>query len=707
MLNSKKMILTAPIERWDEAIPLGNGMLGGLLWGDDAKINLSLDRGDLWDERSNGVYDDPGWKYCAIAVAVARHDAAELRKIAELSKKITATKLPVGRLEIELAGDATIDSFELDMVQACGRVCAGSEIKFECFADANAEVIRFKSAQPLKSVKIVPPDYGGEARVIENSGDVKSVGSLGYASGKLVNNGDVQYYIQRCDNDMHYAIIVVKDAVNEYSIFVKRANSAEEISAMVASCSVDKTEKFTIAFAKHCEWWEIFWKSSSITLPDKRVEQHYNLCRYFYGSASRAGAPPIPLQGVWTADNNALPPWRGDYHHDLNTQFTYIAYHNSGDFEAGRCFLDFIFSQTESYKALARDYYSVPGIAVPGVASLAGQSLGGWPQYSFSPTCGVWVAVMFTDYWKHTGDQDFLQRQAYPFCAGVAEFILGMLKIGDAGKYFLPLTSSPEIHNADLAAFLTPTSNYDLALIQRLFDDLRQMAVVLKNADDWQIHLNRMPALSISPELGLMVSPDENLHESHRHHSHLMAIYPLKLLTIADPAHATIIHNSLHHIDKLGTGEWVGYSFSWMAALNAYAGNGDRALRLLNCYLDGFVSRNGFHLNGDYKDLGYSTFKYRPFTLEGNFAAMQTVHEMLLQSNNGVIKVFPALPGAWNDVEFDDLRAENNIRVSAALVNGKVARLSLTAAQDCSVIVVAPGVQNKTVKLTANLPIEL
>ena len=72
------------------------------------------------------------------------------------------------------------------------------------------------------------------------------------------------------------------------------------------------------------------------------MQKYYLLCRYFYGAASRRGAPPMPLQGVWTADNGGLPPWKGDYHNDLNTQMTYIAYQAAGHFDEGACYLDFL-----------------------------------------------------------------------------------------------------------------------------------------------------------------------------------------------------------------------------------------------------------------------------------------------------------------------------------------------------------------------------
>ncbi len=705
-MNSRKLYLDAPINRWDEAIPMGNGLLGVLLWGDGRTLKLSLDRGDLWDDRTNNIHNHPDWHYSAIQKAVADKDPEQLQRIADLSKHIIATKLPVGRLEITFAEECPLKYFELNMAQALGYGCDNKHVKlFQCFASSNMDSIRFKSKIAIKELKIIPPKYNGKAELVELAGGVKSAGSLGYKSGTIKVEKRFQYYIQPCAGNMHYGIFVMQLAENEYAIFIRRADNLKVINSIIQGYRDIRLNDFETELKFHRQWWQKFWKKSSVALPDKRLEQHYYLCRYFYGSASRAGAPPIPLQGVWTADDNTLPPWRGDYHHDLNTQFTYIAYHNSGDFDAGRCFLDFIFSQVDTYRACARDYYGKPGIAIPGVASLNGQSLGGWPQYSFSPTCSIWVATMFVDYWKYTGDVNFLQQKAYPICAGVAEFILAMLKIDKSGKYYLPLSSSPEIHDASLDAYLTPNSNYDLALMQRLFSDLATMAKELNLSDDWQGHLNKLPELSVDNKAGLKVSPDENLQESHRHHSHLMAIYPLKLWGIDDPAQAKIIRQSLHHIDKLGTGEWVGYSFSWMAALNAYAGNGDRALRLLNSFMDGFISRNGFHLNGDYKDLGYSNFKYRPFTLEGNFAVMQAVHEMLLQSKDDIINIFPALPGDWESLEFTDLRAGNNIKVSAKMENGKLVYLKLLSPINIKIKLKKGQMRfEKTIELKKNKP---
>lgn len=100
---------------------------------------------------------------------------------------------------------------------------------------------------------------------------------------------------------------------------------------------------------------------------------------------------------------------------------------------------------------------------------------------------------------------------------------------------------------------------------------------------------------------------------------------------------------------------------------------------MLDCYLKGFISRNGFHLNGDYKKLGMSWCDYRPFTLEGNFAAAQAVHEMLLQSWGGIVRVFPATPDEWRDVGFDNWRAEGGLRISAQRRAGRTVRVAVAA----------------------------
>jgi alpha-L-fucosidase 2 len=178
----------------------------------------------------------------------------------------------------------------------------------------------------------------------------------------------------------------------------------------------------------------------------------------------------------------------------------------------------------------------------------------------------------------------------------------------------------------------------------------------------------------------LLVAKDYPLPGSHRHFSHLMAIHPLGLIRWENgPRDRAIIEASLADLEKHGSSWWTGYSFSWLASLAARARDGEKAERALEIFSTAFCLRNSFHCNGDQTDKGYSNFRYRPFTLEGNFAAAAGLQEMLLQSYSGTIRVFGAIPDTWRDVSFDKLRAEGAFVVSAERRAGRVTFVEIRA----------------------------
>jgi alpha-L-fucosidase 2 len=326
--------------------------------------------------------------------------------------------------------------------------------------------------------------------------------------------------------------------------------------------------------------------------------------------------------------------------------------------------------------------------------SLAGQPLGGWGQYSLSPTMGAWNAHLFYLHWRHTGDTAFLRDRAYPFCREIGVCLRVLLKPDADGLLRLPLSSSPEIFDNTRRAFLKPNSNFDLACMKMLFLALEEMAVALgdtRASSDWAATAKHLADSHTKPDGTLLLDADTPLPGSHRHLSNLMAIYPFNLITTdGGPREQQIIAASLADWDKAGTRAWCGYSFSWMACLRARVGDAEAALRNLDIYTRAFTLRNGFHANGDQTASGFSDFTYRPFTLEGNFLAMQAVHEMLLQSwsanpgsgDPGVIRLFPATPWRWHNASFDDLRAEGGHRVSARRENNATTWLRIVAGRD-------------------------
>jgi len=169
----------------------------------------------------------------------------------------------------------------------------------------------------------------------------------------------------------------------------------------------------------------------------------------------------------------------------------------------------------------------------------------------------------------------------------------------------------------------------------------------------------------------LMFSPTMAYNQSHRHFSHMMAIHPLGLIKWEDgPKSQRIIKNSIHLLDSIGPDYWCGYSYAWLANMKARAKDGDGAAKALQIFAKAFCSVNTFHLNGDQTKTGYSKFQYRPFTLEGNFAFAAGLQEMLIQSYAGFIAIMPAIPAAWHNVSFENLRTEGAFLVSAKKENG-------------------------------------
>ena len=680
------LTLTAPIATWDEALPLGNGLLGGLLWGGEGTLRLSLDRGDLWDERPAPGNPLKGFTYAQLQRLVAAKDNAGISKIVDGAYfSDHPTKIPAGRLELDLAPGQTVSAFELDLATATGRatLAAGGAVEAFFSADQPVALLRVPGPAP-KELRLLAP---------------LAVKKIGFPDPVRGRAGESQWFTQETAEGHTTCVYVGMRRDGEATLIATTVTFSPADGADVVGVARQRTAAalqggYAARHGPHAAWWKAFWAKSSVTVPDAEVQRHYNLVQYFYGAASRTGAPPIPLQGVWTADAGELPPWKGDYHHDLNTQMTYMAYQASGRFEEGRVFLDFMHDRLPVFRKFSKEFLGQPGAAVPAVMTLAGEPLGGWAMYSLAPVNGAWVGHLYYLHWRYTHDATYLRDVAYPWCREVGEALRGLLKPDANGVLVLPLSSSPESFNNDLRAWLKPNSNYDLMCLRMLFLGNAEMAAELGDpaaAAGWRDVAGRLGNYHVTAKNILKLNATEELTFSHRHFATLMAIYPFNLMTIEGPAadRATIAA-TIPDIDRLGVIEWCGYSYTWMAALRARINQPEAALWHLKAYLHAFILRNGFHANGDQTKSGFSSMDYRPFTLEGNFLADAAVHEMLLQSWDahpgaggwGTIRIFPAVPWRWHDAAFTDLVAEGGHTVSARRENNATVWLRVTAARD-------------------------
>jgi hypothetical protein len=203
-----------------------------------------------------------------------------------------------------------------------------------------------------------------------------------------------------------------------------------------------------------------------------------------------------------------------------------------------------------------------------------------------------------------------------------------------------------------------------------------------EEAENWQSLLEELPAYALSPKNELMLAPKFPYTASHRHLSHLMAIHPLGEIRWENgEKDQQIIKSSLAQLDKVGPSQWTGYSYAWQGNLKARAKDGQGAATALRTFAEAFCSTNSFHVNGDQSKTGKSSFTYRPFTLEGNFAFAAGVQEMLIQSYTGYIELFPAVPATWQEASFTSFRTEGAFLVSAQRKQGRLANAAVEATE--------------------------
>lgn len=657
---------------------MGNGQMGCLLYGDNP-LRLSVDRIDLWDTRPHPTTSEKDFNYQTLISLSKSEKKEDIKKRNHLFEKIYnelpyPSKITAGRIEISFLQKQNSVYSELDIEKGIAKsVYENASLEGFIHAKRPVGIFRIKGNFALK---LHIPDYISEKGFNDSvtageGGNITPKDSMQYPKAQVRQENSFTYYIQKTKTDFSYGLFVYQIKKNEYTYIyftVRTSEDAEhfekqakELLLHIADIDYSRLKK------EHLSYWNHYYKKSNISIPDKLLEKTYYRSWYLFASTSRKGGFPMPLQGVWTADHDCLPPWKGDYHHDTNTQMSYQGYLKANHLNEGRCFPDYLWANREAYRRFARDFYGVKGLLIPGVSTIDGKPMGGWAHYSLSPTMSIWAAQSFDEYYLYTGSKTFLKQRAYPFFKEISTAILGLLAEKN-GKLYLPLSSSPEIHNNSTSAYLAPNSNFDLSLMRYLFTKMIDYCSILKkDSTVYQNALSKLDDIFVIDGV-ISLSKDEALTESHRHFSHLMALYPLHLINYDSERNQRLYENSLKQIEDLGTENWVGFSFAMAAQIYAMAYNGDKAYENLFKFADGFVGENGFHLNGDFKNKGYSSYKYRPFTLEALFGCCDALQEMLLQQHNGFIHVFPSIPKSWEKerVSFSRLRTYNGLMISSA-----------------------------------------
>ncbi|HRO46669.1 glycoside hydrolase family 95-like protein [Agriterribacter sp.] len=679
---------------WDEAIPLGNATVGALVWQKGDHLRFSLDRSDIWDMRPLKGLHRKEFSYQWIEEQVNKKDYKPVQEYfdAPYDREPAPSKIPAGALEFNIPADRKVKSVRLILANAVCEVQWENGMLLQTFVHASQPVgwFRFENVSENIQPQLIAPPYQSD---IKEGGEVNSLvgddlARLGYQQGTMQQQGNSITYKQEGWGGFVYQISVQWKKINAATIEGVWSVSSQypdtKINAVAPAVVNSAVQRGMVQdYATHMSWWKDFWSKSAIRVPDLLLEKQWYLEQYKFGSAARRGAPPISLQAVWTADNGRIPPWKGDFHHDLNTQLSYWPAYSANHMEEALGYLDHLDENKANYKRYTKLFFGKEGLAVPGVTTLDGTEMGGWTQYSLSPTVSSWLAHHYYLQWKYSMDKSFLKNRAYPWLKETCTFLASITVKDEKGLRKLPLSSSPEINDNRMEAWFHQNTNYDLALMKFSFTAAAEMARALglpNEAARWEKTLSEFGDYSITANDELMFAPTLPYNESHRHFSHLMAIHPLGLIKWEDGEKAqSVIKNTIALLEKIGPDYWCGYSYSWLGNIKARAKDGEGAANSLQIFAKAFCLPNSFHVNGDQTKSGYSKFTYRPFTLEGNFAFAAGMQEMLLQSYAGFIEIMPAVPESWKDISFQQLRAEGAFLVDARKENGKIKEIKIVA----------------------------
>jgi alpha-L-fucosidase 2 len=643
-LAGQDMVWTRPPATFFEAPFLGNGGLAASLYRHPSRARLQF---TLGDSRVHDHQDVAG-------------PVNNLGQTAEMSKAVWGqARLPIGYLTLETAGDVTGVDLRLSLWDAelSGTVTTTSgTVRLRAFVHATEDLLVVVT-DPATSWSFTPyPAESPRAKTNPRPPGLQTnpdpVVTDGLCVQDLAAGGQTATAWREEDGTL------VATVAHTYT----DAGAAERATRAV------QVRPGGSLVGSHRRWWHDFYPKSFVSIPDARLQSFYWIQLYKMACATRLDRPVIGTAGPWLEPTSWPATWW-----NLNVQLEYWLIYPTGHDELdslSRSLAQYGDNLTLNVPAAYRADSAAIGrttqedlrgaeVAVPGTVSRdALPEVGNltWALHN------AWLA------YRHTMDDRRLRHVIYPLLRRAVNFYLHFLTESDDGRLHLPTTFSPEYA-------LARDCNYDLALLwwgcRTLLDSTDRLGIEDELAPRWRDVLDRLVEPPQGPD-GLWIGADRQLTSSHRHYSHLLWFYPLNILEPGD-----LLERSLAH--------WVGfpdalqgYTFTGAASMSALLRDGDRAIGYLHTLLDEFIQPNTMYKEGSSP------------VIETPLSGAQSVHDMLISSRDGVIRVFPAIPAGWADVTIHELRTEGAFQVSAARRGGvtQFVRVKSLAGEPCRV---APG----------------
>ncbi|CAN1156298.1 Alpha-L-fucosidase 2 [Linum perenne] len=740
-----KLIFTSPAKFWTDAIPIGNGRLGAILWGGVLNETLQLNDDTLWTGVP-GIYTDSNAP-AALAVVRKLVNSGQYSQASTEALKLSGTPSQIYQLlgDIVLEFDASHRNYDpktyhreldLDTATATVKYTVGEvEYTREHFASNpnQAIVSRISGSKPgsLSFTVHMDSKMNHTSSHVEGKHQILLTGScrgnpkgiqftamldlkIGGGSGAVINvleGGKLKVV------GADWAVLVLVASSSFDGPFTSPVDSKKNPTS---DCQKGLNSLAGVSYsdlrARHLgDYQSLFHRvslqfskgsssdSRSSLSTAERVKSFktdedpslvalmFQYGRYLLISCSRPGTQVANLQGIWNKDIN--PPWDGAQHLNINLQMNYWPALSCNLKECQEPLFDYMSSLSVNGKKTAKVNYGANGWVAHQVSDIwaktspdQGDAI--WAMY---PLGGSWLCTHLWEHYSYTMDKNFLEKKGYPLLEGCAEFLLDWLIEGPGGFLETNPSTSPEhkfIGPDGKQASVSNSTTMDMSIIRQVFSDIVSAAEVLGRKSDELIQkvghaTTRLPPTKIAKEGTVMewAFDFKDPEPQHRHVSHLFGLYPGHTITPQDTP--ALCNASENTLIKRGV-EGPGWSTVWKAALWARLQKSDKAYQMVK-HLFNLV--DPAH-EGDYEGGVFSNLftAHPPFQIDANLGFSAAISEMLVQGTGTDLFLLPAHPrDKWPNGCAKGIKARGGVTVNLCWKNGELEEAGLWSTEGNSI----------------------